>query len=170
MLLIVKNENWFQLLNRGCLSVFVRSSLKALSLCQEIIRKNLLCKPSTWNMSKPHQDRATTPCLVADHSKVDTKSSSQIRLNWISIYRYDEHCDDVTSAFICAPGSELSIHKCTASLKLAMMLFFYPPSPHTGAAFEPLQMLVRARKSMHSNRDKMDLVWITQDILVCIIH
>lgn len=40
---------------------------------------------------------------------------------------------------------------------LALLLFFYPPAPHTGAAFEP-RMLVRARKSMHSNRDKRDLV------------
>lgn len=31
-------------------------------------------------------------------------------------------------------------------------------NPHRGGAFEPLQMLVRARKSMHSNRDKRDLV------------
>lgn len=57
MLLIVKNENWFQLFNRACFSIFVRRSLKALSLCQEIIRKNLLRKPSTWNMGKPHQGR-----------------------------------------------------------------------------------------------------------------
>lgn len=41
---------------------------------------------------------------------------------------------------------------------LALLLLFYPPTPHTGAAFEPLQMLVRARKSMHSNGDKRDLV------------
>lgn len=49
-------------------------------------------------------------------------------------------------------------HESTTSLMFALLLFFYPSSPHRGAAFEPLQMLPRARKSMHSNRDKRDLV------------
>lgn len=38
----VKNENWFQLLNRGCFSILVHSSLKALFMCQQIITKDLL--------------------------------------------------------------------------------------------------------------------------------
>lgn len=51
-----------------------------------------------------------------------------------------------------------SIHKCTTRSMLALLLFFYPPTSHTEAAFEPLQMLLRAQKSMLSNRDKRDLV------------
>lgn len=51
-----------------------------------------------------------------------------------------------------------------------VVLFSQFPSPHAGAAFEPLQILVRARKSMHTSRDKRDLVWITQDVLRCIAH
>lgn len=65
----------------------------------------------------------------------------------------------MASAFIWAPRSELqTFHKCTTLLMCALLLFFYPGAPHAETAFEPLQMLVRARKSMHSNRDKSGLV------------
>lgn len=96
-------------------------------------------------------------CFEDNHSTVDKVTTDLA--NWFSNCWYHKGCDDAASAFMWAPGSELqSIHKCITSLMLALLLFFYPSIPHTGASFEPLQMLVRARKSMYSNRDKRGLV------------
>lgn len=49
----------------------------------------------------------------------------------MSNYEHHKHRDDVASAFIWAAGSELqSIHECTTSLMLALLLFLYPPATH----------------------------------------
>lgn len=94
-----------------------------------------------------------------NHSKVDTQSLQICPTDFLIADIIRTVTDDAASAFIWSPGSELqSIHKCITSLMLALLLFFYPSIPHTEASFEPLQMLVRARKSMHSNRDKRGLV------------
>lgn len=130
MLLIVKNEIWFQLLSRARFSIFVRSSLKALSLCQEIIRKNLLCKPSTWNMSKPHQGQwlpvwsVITAKLTQSHHHRSVLTEFWFTDMMSTLLWWD--CCFYLCSWWWAP---VSIHKCPTSLKL-VMLFFSPRSLH----------------------------------------
>lgn len=140
----------------GCRTAACPQLIKNSLLVPVVITNDLLQAFTFWNRVKLMRSKCQLP--VSEEQSWLAVTADQFKR--IVLDRHRGHCDDVASAFIWAPGSELqSSYECTTSLMLALLLFIYPPTTHTHThAFEPLQMLVRAQKSMHSNRDKRDLV------------
>lgn len=82
MLLIVKNGKWASTVGQRPLYHLGLQLMKSsLFLCQEIIRKNSLRKPSSEIWVTRARPGGGSPVLVVNHGGVDTKSSPQIKFD-----------------------------------------------------------------------------------------